>query len=276
MTPSAASPGGDRPAEPHRPLTGRTVVVTRPRGQAGGLAALLEEAGARVLSCPVIEIVSLGLTDELRAAIEGLDSYETVIFTSANGVAAFCDRLVDCGREPAALAACELVAIGPATARALEERGLLPGLVPEEYVAEGVIAALDNRARRLAGRRVLLPRAREARPVLPDELRRRGAEVDVVTVYDTVPAASLPCPAADVEAADYIAFTSSSTVRCFVALMGAADLAARLRTVRLASIGPVTSATLRELGLPVAVEAGVFTAAGLAAALVADAARARP
>jgi uroporphyrinogen III methyltransferase/synthase len=123
---------------------------------------------------------------------------------------------------------------------------------------------------------VLLPRAREARPVLPDELRRRGAEVDVVTVYDTVPAASLPCPAAEVEAADYIAFTSSSTVRCFVGLMGAADLAARLRTVRLASIGPVTSATLRELGLPVAVEAGVFSAAGLAAALASDAAAGRP
>ena len=142
----------------------------------------------------------------------------------------------------------------------------MPSVVPEEYVAEGVIAALDARARRLAGRRVLLPRARQARPVLPDELRRRGATVDVVTVYDTVPAASLPCPAADVEAADYVTFTSSSTARCFAVLMGADGLADRLRTVRLASLGPVTSATLRELGLPVAVEAGVFTAAGLAAA----------
>ena len=279
MTSPAAGGRPDRPSAPPgpgRPLAGRTVVVTRPRGQAGGLAALLEQDGARVLFCPVIEIVPVELTDELRAAIARLDTYETVIFTSANGVTAFCERLRDCGREPAALAASELVAIGPATAQALEERGLWPSVVPEEYVAEGVIAALDARARRLAGRRVLLPRARQARPVLPDELRRRGATVDVVTVYDTVPAASLPCPAADVEAADYVAFTSSSTARCFAVLMGADGLADRLRTVRLASMGPVTSATLRELGLPVAVEAGVFTAAGLAAAIAADAVGAPP
>ncbi len=279
--PPAAADGQNTPgvgdgrggsAASRRPLAGRTVVVTRPRGQAGGLAALLEQDGARVLTCPVIEIVALGLTGELRAAIERLDSYETVIFTSANGVAVFCARLRDCGREPEALSASELVAIGPATAAALEERGLVASVVPEQYLAEGVIAELDERARRLAGRRVLLARASEARSVLPDELRRRGALVDVVALYDTVPAAALPCPVADIEAADYITFTSSSTVRCFVALMGAGDLAARLRGARLASLGPVTSATLRELGLPVALEATVFTAAGLAAAIAADAA----
>ena len=254
------------------PLAGRCVVVTRPRGQADGLAALLERDGARVLVCPVIEIVPVALTTELRAAIDTLESYETVIFTSANGVSAFCERLRDCGRQAAALASCELVAIGPATALALEERGLLPSIVPEKYVAEGVLAALDDRARRLAGRRVLLPRAREARSLLPDELRRRGATVEVVAVYDTVPVAALACPAAEIEAADYVTFTSSSTVRHLVALMGAADLAARLSAVRLASIGPVTSATLRELGLPVAVEAAIYSTEGLAAAIVADAA----
>lgn len=262
---------GGRPAADPRPLAGRTVVVTRPRGQAGGLTALLEAAGARVLSCPVIEVVPLGLTDELRVAIDRLESYGTVVFTSANGVAIFCDRLADRRRTPKALSACELVAIGPATARALEERGLAPSVVPEEYVAEGVVAALDARARRLAGVRVLLPRAREARSLLPDALRERGAEVDVVTLYDTVPAAALPCPVADVEAADYVTFTSSSTARCFVNLMGAGDLAARLAATRLSSIGPVTSATLRELGLTVDVEAGVYSAAGLAAAIAADA-----
>jgi uroporphyrinogen III methyltransferase / synthase len=271
---AGAGPGGSDASS--RRLAGRTVVVTRPRGQAGGLAALLELDGARVLPCPVIEIVPLGLTAELQGAIERLDSYETVIFTSANGVAVFCARLRDCGREPAALSASELVAIGPATAAALEERGLAASVVPEQYLAEGVIAELDERARRLAGRRVLLARAREARPVLPDELRRRGALVDVVALYDTVPAAALPCPAADIAAADYITFTSSSTVRCFVVLMGAGDLAARLRGVRLASLGPVTSATLRELGLPVALEAAVFTAAGLAEAIAADAGGAPP
>jgi uroporphyrinogen III methyltransferase/synthase len=217
--------------------------------------------------------VPVALNAELRAAIDGLEGYETVIFTSANGVAAFCQRLRDRGREPAALSSCELVAIGPATALALEKHGLLPSIVPEEYVAEGVLAALDDRARYLAGRRVLLPRAREARSVLPDELRRRGATVDVVTVYDTVPAAALACPAAEIEAADDVTFTASSTARYFVALLGAEGLARRLKAVRLASIGPVTSATLRELGLPVAVEATVYSAAGLAAAIAADAAQ---
>ena len=278
MAPGPADPqppasGADRPAADSRPLAGRTVVVTRPRGQAGGLVALLEKAGARVLSCPVVEIVPLGLTDELRAAIGRLDTYGTVVFTSVNGVSIFCERLADCGLAPQALAARELVAIGPATAHALEERGIAPSVVPEEYVAEGVVAALDARARRLAGVRVLLPRARGARSLLPDALRERGAEVDVVTLYDTVPAAALPCPVADVEAADYVTFTSSSTARCFVTLMGAGELAARLVATRLASIGPVTSATLRELGLTVGVEAGVYSAAGLASAIAADAER---
>ena len=255
-------------------LAGRTVVVTRPRNQAGGLVALLRAAGARVLVCPTVEIVPVALTDELRAAIARLHDYQTVIFTSANGVAVFCDWLRDCGREPAALAACELVAIGPATAAALAERGLVAGVVPDDYVAEGVLDALEARIRRLAGRRVLLPRAREARSLLPDELRRRGATVDVVVVYDAVPVAALACPPADIERADYVTFTSSSTVRHFATLMGPRGLAARLAGARLASIGPVTSATLRELGLPTAVEAEVHSAAGLAAALVADAGRA--
>ena len=287
--------GEDSPAR-RGPLAGRTVVVTRPRGQAGGLTALLETAGARVLSCPVVEIVPLGLTDELRAAVARLDTYGIAVFTSVNGVSIFCERLADCGLAPDALAVCELVAIGPATAHALEQRGLLPSVVPEEYVAEGGVAALDARARRLAGVRVLLPRAREARPVLPDALRERGAVVDVVAVYETVPAATLPCPIAEVEAADYITFTSSSIARCFMSLIGggssgtgapaagrpgaghpgAGDPAARLAAAKLASIGPVTSATLRELGLPVGLEAGVYTAAGLVDVLTADAAKSPP
>jgi uroporphyrinogen III methyltransferase/synthase len=270
-TPAGAIGPTEQPGAP--PLSGRCVVVTRPRDQAEGLVALLEHDGARVLVCPVIEIVPVALNAELRAAIDGLEGYDTVIFTSANGVSAFCERLRDCTREPGALASCELVAIGPATALALEERGLPPSIVPEEYVAEGVLAAIEQRARRLAGRRVLLPRAREARSVLPDELRRRGAMVDVVAVYDTVPAAALACPVAAIEAADYVTFTSGSTARHFAALLGADGLAARLSAVRLASIGPVTSAALGELGLPVTVEAAVYSAAGLAAAIAADAAR---
>ena len=258
------------------PLAGRTVVVTRPRGQAGGLAAPHERAGAHVLLCPVVEIVPLEPTATLRAALTGLGAYDTVVFTSANAVAIFCECLCAAGGEPVALAACELVAIGPGTAAALEERGLVASLVPEDHVAEGLVSALAARTRPLVGRRVLLPRSRSARPVLPEELRRHGALVDVVDLYDAVPAAGLPCAATAVEAADYVTFTSSSTVRAFVALMGATRLPERLAGVRLASIGPVTSATLGECGLPVAVEAAVSTATGHAAAVARDAAAGVP
>ena len=134
-----------------------------------------------------------------------------------------------------------------------------------------MLAAVEARIEKLAGKRILIPRAREARAVLPDTLRERGAHVDVVTVYETRGARELPVPAATIEAADYVTFTSSSTVKHFVALLGEAGLAERLAGVRLASIGPVTSETLREHGLEPAVEAAAYTASGLAAAIVEDA-----
>jgi uroporphyrinogen III methyltransferase/synthase len=255
-----------------RPLAGRTIVVTRPAAQSAGLAEPLTAAGARVIAAPAIEIVPAPLTDELRAAIAGLDCYDVVIFTSANGVEIFFDRCSECGAAPPTGAHPEVVAIGPATAAALEERGVATSLVPDEYVAEGVLAAVEARIARLADKRVLIPRAREARAVLPDTLRERGARVDVVTVYETRGARELPVPAAAIEAADYITFTSSSTVKHFVALLGEAGLAERLAGVRLASIGPVTSETLRSFGLAPAVEAAAYTASGLAAAIVAHAA----
>ena len=264
------TPAGE-PRPPVGPLAGRTVVVTRPRGQAAGLAALLEVQGADVLLAPVIEIVPVGLTDELAAAIDGLAGYDVVIFTSTNGVEAFCAGLRDRGLGPEALAGRETVAIGPATAAALESEGLTPSLVPETFVAEGVLAALEARARRLTGARVLLPRAREARSILPDTLRELGATVDAVVLYDTLPARFLDVPRERIEQADYITFTSSSTVRAFVDLMGPELLTQRLARVRLASIGPVTSATLREYGLGVAVEAAAYTSEGLAAAIATDA-----
>jgi uroporphyrinogen III methyltransferase/synthase len=274
MAEAGRAPGTPAGFDRARPLAGRTVVVTRPRGQAEGLAAPLARYGADVLRAPVIEIVPVGLTAELRAAIDRLAEYDVVIFTSANGVEVFCDRLHDCGLAPGALSGAEVVAIGPATAAALEARGLRPSLVPEEYVAEGVLAAFEERAQRLAGARVLLPRAREARAVLPDTLRERGATVDVVTAYETVTAHFLDVPTERLAAADYITFTSSSTVDAFVELMGPELLTQRLARARLCSIGPVTSATLREHGLGVAVEAAEYTSEGLAAALAADAASA--
>jgi uroporphyrinogen-III synthase/GrpB-like predicted nucleotidyltransferase (UPF0157 family) len=254
-----------------RPLAGRTVVVTRPAAQSAGLADLLTAAGAEVIAAPAIEIVAAPLGGELRAAIAGLHTYDVVIFTSVNGVEIFFDRCAECGAPPPTGDHPEVVAIGPATAAALEERGVATSLVPDEYVAEGVLAAVEARLEKLAGKRVLIPRAREARAVLPDTLRERGAHVDVVTVYETRGARELPVPAAVIEAADYVTFTSSSTVKHFAALLGEAGLAERLAGVRLASIGPVTSETLREHGLAPAVEAAAYTASGLAAAIVADA-----
>lgn len=283
-----------------RPLTGKTVVVTRPAEQADELARPLENLGAEVLLVPTIRIVPVPLDDEIRAVVERLKEYRLVVFTSVNGVAEFLGRMSDCGRQPAALAGATVAAIGPRTAAALAARGVNAGVVPEEFVAEGLLKALEATG---AGRgaRVLIPRAREARGVLPDTLRGRGAVVDVLPVYDTVPVDGLAEPLERIAAADYVTFTAGSTVRRFVELAeraveaeraaegaGSASaaggplergagrpLAERLAGARLCSIGPVTSQTLRDLGLPVAVEAEEYTMHGLVAALIADVARPR-
>lgn len=279
------------------PLAGRTVVVTRPREQAASLVEPLEELGAIVLEAPTIRIVPRPFDEEVAAVIGALPDYRLVVFTSANAVRVFAGYLERAGagsagaRSPEGLAGSRLAgaavaAIGPATAAALEAHGVSCDLVPDDFIAEGLLEAFERRGVAPAGARVLIPRAREARSVLPDTLRARGALVDVLPVYDTLAAERLAVPAERIEAADYITFTSSSTARQFAALMEEAGaggsaagagasagrpLAERLAGVRLCSIGPVTSGTLRELGLVVAVEAREYTAAGLAAAIAASA-----
>jgi len=255
------------------PLAGRTVVVTRPLGQVRSLADALIGLGAAVLAVPTIRIAPTPLNDEIRSAVRLLRDYDMVVFTSANAVTDFIDRVEECGVERRAVGQATVVAIGPQTAAALVERGLRCDVVPARFVAEGVLEALDERGMRLDGKRVLVPRAKEARAVIPDALRAAGATVDVVTVYETVAAESLAVPAERVEAADFITFTSGSTVAGFVRLMGEAGLAQRLAGARLCSIGPVTSEALRARGLPVAVEAQPYTAEGLVAAIVRSASR---
>lgn len=262
-------------------LRGRTVVVTRPREQAPPLQRLLEGEGARVLLCPAVRVVPRPLDDDLAAVLARLDSYSLLVFTSVNGVRVFFTRLEEwrrrAGVAPSLPPGLRVAAIGPATAAALAGRGVACDAVPGEYVAEGLAAALAGRGLAGPGARVLLPRASEARSVLPETLRSLGAEVDVVPVYDTLPEEELAVPLAEVLAADYLTFTSGSTVRGFVRLAaaaaggGPAALARRLGAVRVCSIGPVTSAVLREHGLPVAVEAREYTVPGLVAAIVADA-----
>jgi len=270
--------GPDTTQSPDRPLAGRTVVVTRPREQSASLVEPLEALGAEVLLVPTIRIEPRALDDEVAAVLRELSTYQLVVFTSANAVRVFAGYLAR-GTEAATMPEGPVVAaVGPATAAALEKHGLSCHLAPDEYVAEGLLDSLDGVDAAVDGARVLIPCARDARDVLPETLRARGAAVDVLHIYDTVAAAELAVPAARVEAADYITFTSGSTLKQLAALLEAAGdapagrpLVERLAGARLCSIGPVTSETIRAFGLEVSVEAREYTAAGLAAAIADDA-----
>lgn len=244
------------------PLFGKRIVVTRAKEQASDLAGRLRALGAGVLEVPTIEIRPAADSGALDRALAGLGSYDWLIFTSANGVRFFVDRLDRSNTDWRSLRA-RLCAIGPATRAALEALHLKVDLMGREYVAEGLLEAFA--AHDLAGKRVLLPRAAVARDLVPTELRRRGAEVDVVEAYRTV----IPDDAPErVRAAldchpDCVTFTSSSTVQNFVAAAGAEGL----RGVRVASIGPITTQTARSLGIEVAAQAREFTIDGLVQAI---------
>ena len=263
-----------------RPLAGKTVVVTRPREQAASLAEPLEHLGAGVLLAPTIRIVPRALDDEIvRVVVNDLDEFGLIVFTSANGVDIFLGYLAELVLPLSALGHAVVAAVGPRTASALEERGVACDVVADDFIAEGLLQTLQRRGVAPVGTRILIPSARLARPALPEALRAGGAVVSVLPVYDTVAVDRLEEPAERIEHADFITFTSGSTARQFVELMEAAagrrgrprPLARRLADVQLCSIGPATSDTLRELGLPVAVEAVEHTAAGLVDAIVAAA-----
>jgi uroporphyrinogen III methyltransferase/synthase len=246
-----------------RPLFGRTVVVTRARAQASGLARRLAELGAGVIEAPAIRIVPR-TPGEVDALVEGVGDYALVCVTSPNGAALLMDSLDRLGRDARALAGATVAAIGPGTAAELRRRGVRADVVPERSVAEALVEALADTE--VDGRRVLVARAAEARDVLPAALTERGARVDVLPLYETVAEPMPEVPAAS----DYVTFTSSSTVRFFMqGLNGSFPAGARV-----VSIGPVTSATAREHGLEVHVEAERHDIDGLVEALVADAARA--
>ncbi len=257
-----------RPPGSARPLRGRRIAVTRAREQADELAQALEALGAQVIAAPMIRIEPLSDLAPLGAALTQLSRYAWLVFTSQNAVEVVCERLAEWGLAPHDLARAAVAAIGPATAAALARHGVAPDLVPEEFVAEAVVGALAARGE-LRGRRVLLPRARAARDALPDGLRRLGAVVDVIPVYDTVPETGDDGGlVAEILAGriDAVTFTSSSTVRHFVDIVG--PEAATSGRFAAAVIGPVTAATARELGLAVAVEAEEYTIPGLVEALV--------
>src|SRR6185503_13873755 len=250
-----------------RPLEGRRIVITRAREQAGDLARALEAHGAAVVLAPVIRIEPLPQLGALRAALAGLSAYRWVVFTSQNAVQIVFDRLLAWGLGPRSFASTAVAAIGSATGDALAQRGVVPALVPDEFVGEALAEALGARGG-LAGSRVLVPSAQDARDALTAGLQAHGA-VDVVPVYRTVPTATdLSGLAVELREGriDAVTFTSSSTVRSFVDLVGRP--AATSGRFAVAVIGPVTAGTARDLGLGDVLEAQPHTVPGLVDALV--------
>ncbi|MDN5345064.1 MAG: uroporphyrinogen methyltransferase / synthase [Clostridia bacterium] len=245
-----------------KPLFSRRIVVTRPQGRAANIARRLTELGAEVLAFPAITLKPPADWAPLDAALDTVQEYDWLIFTSASAVHYFCWRLQARRRDIRTLTGIKIAAIGPATARALEERGLFPAWQPDEYVAEALAAGLGPS---LQGQRVLLPRADIARPFLAEDLRRRGAEVKEVTVYRTVSGAGEVAPLQQLLAAGRVTavtFTSSSTVRSLLAALGGGALTL-LQRVDIFCIGPITAATAREAGLTVTATAGEYTEEGL-------------
>jgi uroporphyrinogen-III synthase len=247
-------------------LAGLRILVGRARHQASALSSGLRELGAAVIEIPFIEIRKPRSYQPLDSALKQLPEYDWLILTSVNGAEAVWQRLGKLGLTKRQLKHLKVAAIGPATKKAIEKRGVKVNVVPEEYVAESVVESLRDQ---VAGERVLLARARIARDVIPRELRKLGATVDVVEAYETViPESSRTRLRALLKESrrrpHVITFTSSSTVRNFVALIGSE---AQFDGIRLASIGPVTSSTLRELGLPVDIEATEYTIPGLIKAI---------
>jgi uroporphyrinogen-III synthase len=264
-----------RTPQPGKALQGVRILVGRAQHQASSLSSDLRKLGARVIQIPFIEIGKPGSFQPLDRALKSAAVYDWLVLTSVNGVDALWGRLEKLKLTKRNLRHLQIAAIGPATKKAIEKRGLKVNVVPKEYVAESVVEGLRSK---VAGSRVLLARTKVARDVIPRELRNLGAQVDVVEAYETViPESSrleLRTVLQDPQRRPHvITFTSSSTVRNFVTLLGSRRSAShghalKLDDIQFASIGPVTSATLRELGLPVNIEAREYTMPGLVQAIL--------
>jgi uroporphyrinogen-III synthase len=261
------------------PLQGLRVLVGRARHQASALSAGLRNLGAEVIEIPFIEIRKPVSYQPLDSALQHLENYDWMILTSVNGVEALRERSKRLKLGKKQFKHLQIAAIGPATSKAIRKAGLNVDVVPGEYVAESVVKSLKNKVK---GKRVLLARAKVARDVIPRELRKLGAEVDVVEAYETIiPKSSrlrLQAVLKDPKRRPtVITFTSSSTVKNFVELLGKGAGHGRPRPrkpvpstfagIQFASIGPITSFTLRELGLPVNVEAKDYSIPGLITAV---------
>ncbi|MGE4556354.1 MAG: uroporphyrinogen-III C-methyltransferase [Desulfovibrionaceae bacterium] len=251
-----------------RPLLGKGVVVTRAREQASDMVRLLSDLGACVYEFPTIQVVPLDDESPLEQAVLALADYDWLIFTSVNGVKYFWAKLGEVGLDTRILGGMSVAAIGPATAEALRERGVRADFIPPKYVAEEVVAGLLEKG--VAGKRVMIPRALEAREVLPEKLREAGAAVDVVPAYETTLAHEDPASILEAlreGAIHCVTFTSSSTVRNFFQLVPQAELERARDNVRLACIGPITSKTLASYGFTPDIEPEDYTVPALSQAV---------
>lgn len=252
------------------PLSGRSVIITRTAAQAPTLAVPLEALGAEVLAFPVLETVDPQDWAPLDAAIADLASYDWVVLTSTNGVDRFLRRFREVGGSRDAVLGAKFAVVGSATAEKLVRHGLAPALVPADFRAEGLVEAFRALGAG-AGWRILIARAEEAREVLPDELREMGCQVDVVTVYRTQLAVAEPAVVERLRdgSVDVVTFTSGAIASGFVSAVTNAGLDAGQVMERLlvASIGPVTSEAIREMGFTVDVEATESTMGSLVDAI---------
>jgi uroporphyrinogen-III synthase len=292
-------------SSPQRTLAGVRILVGRARHQASGLSAELKKLGAGIIEIPFIEIRRPRSYRPLDAALKSIAEYDWLVLTSVNGVEAVAARIKRLRISAKNLKHLKIAAIGPATREEIEKLGLRVAVVPQRYIAESVVESLKGK---VEGKRVLLARAKVARDVIPRELRRMGAQVDVVEAYETVvPAASRERLRALIKnpkrGPHLVTFTSSSTVKNFVTLLGlapverhsglrsggtpanspalqrrvaacmkarpggTADISNAIEGIQFASIGPITSATLREFGLPVHIEATEYNIPGLISAI---------
>ncbi|MDA3895857.1 MAG: uroporphyrinogen-III C-methyltransferase [Desulfobacteraceae bacterium] len=253
----------------NRPLFGKKIVVTRARTQASDMIARLTELGADCLEYPVIKTIPPQDFSLLDTAINALNTYDWIIFTSVNGVEFFFNRLLKKGKDARALGTLKTACIGPVTAQRLKSYGINTDILPDSFRAESIISAFN--AETVAGKRILLPRAAEARPILPEELSKMGAVIDEIAAYHTINDTKNADPLihqleqGDI---DLITFTSSSTVTNFKKLIPADRFDSLLKNVTIASIGPITNETAENNGFSVHIEAESYTIPGLCDAIV--------
>jgi uroporphyrinogen III methyltransferase/synthase len=250
----------------HRPLLGKRIVVTRAREQASELIKILTDLGA---DCLAIKIVPPEDLTPLNQAIRNLDAYDWIVFTSVNGVTFFFEQLFSDQKDVRALNHMRTAAIGPATAKRLLDFGLNSDIVPETYRAESVVEAFSKED--IKGKKILLPRAKTARPILPDELTKMGANVDEIAAYQTIKDlqnADELINGLEEKTIDLITFTSSSTVKNFKELLPADKFKQLIDGVTVASIGPITTETAGKLGFEVDISADEFTITGLCEAIL--------